>query len=161
MAIEIERKFLLKNDSWKVNDQGKEIAGTRFRQGYIKTEDATVRVRLEGQRSVLTIKGKTVGMSRLEFEYDIPFDDANEMLDSLCQKPLIEKTRYLRKENNLIWEIDVFEGDNAGLIVAEVELASESEQVILPAWLGEEVTGDAKYYNSNLVKYPYLQWDNT
>ncbi len=158
MAIEIERKFLLKDDSWKVDRQGNEIVGTAFRQGYLKTEDATVRVRLEGDRSKLTIKGKTVGMSRLEYEYDIPLDDANEMLDKLCQKPLIEKTRYLRKEDDLTWEIDIFDGENAGLMVAEIELASEDQTVPLSSWVGEEVTGDVRYYNSNLVNNPFSRW---
>lgn len=158
MAIEIERKFLLNNDSWKLDEQGSEIIGTVFRQGYLKTEDATVRVRLEGDRSKLTIKGKTVGMSRLEYEYDIPLVDANEMLDKLCQKPLIEKTRYLRKEGELTWEIDIFEGENTGLMVAEIELASEDQTVPLSSWVGEEVTGDVRYYNSNLVNNPYSRW---
>jgi len=158
MAVEIERKFLLKDESWKKDAQGNVIDGLKFRQGYLKTEGATVRVRLEGERAVLTIKGKTVGMSRSEYEYEIPFDDANEMLDQLCQKPLIEKTRYLRKEGELTWEIDIFEGENAGLYIAEVELSSESQQVLIPAWVGEEVTGDPKYYNSNLVSYPFSLW---
>ena len=158
MAIEIERKFLLKDDSWKIDGQGNKIMGTVFRQGYLKTEDTTVRVRLEGDRSKLTIKGKTVGMSRLEYEYDIPLCDANEMLDKLCQKPLIEKTRYLRKEAELTWEIDIFEGENRGLMVAEVELTSEDQTVPLSSWVGEEVTGDVRYYNSNLVNNPFSRW---
>lgn len=158
MAVEIERKFLLKNDTWKIDAQGAPLVGTVFRQGYIPTQDSTVRVRLEGTRAVLTIKGKTVGMSRLEYEYEIPFEDANEMLDQLCEKPLIEKTRYLKKEGQLTWEIDVFDGDNQGLVVAEVELISEDQQVDYPLWLGDEVTGDPKYYNSNLVTFPYKQW---
>ncbi len=158
MAIEIERKFLLKSDDWKIDEQGNEIVGTAFRQGYLKTEDATVRVRLEGDRSKLTIKGKTVGMSRLEYEYDIPLADANEMLDKLCQKPLIEKTRYLRKEGELTWEIDIFEGENTGLMIAEVELTSEDQTVPLSSWVGEEVTGDVRYYNSKLVNNPFSRW---
>lgn len=158
MAVEIERKFLLRNDSWKIDGQGHDIDGICFRQGYIPTEESTVRVRLEGEKALLTIKGKTVGMSRLEFEYEIPFDDANEMLDQLCKKPLIEKTRYIRRESGLIWEIDLFEGDNAGLVVAEVELENEDQKVELPLWAGEEVTGDARYYNSNLGDYPYKEW---
>ena len=158
MAIEIERKYLLKDDSWKIDGQGNEIVGTAFRQGYLKTEDATVRVRLEGDRSKITIKGKTVGMSRLEYEYDIPLVDANEMLDKLCQKPLIEKTRYLRKEGELTWEIDIFDGENAGLMVAEIELTSEDQTVPLSSWVGEEVTGDVRYYNSSLVNNPFSRW---
>jgi len=158
MAVEIERKFLLRNDSWKKDGQGNDIVGIRFRQGYIPTDESTVRVRLEGEKAVLTIKGKTVGMSRLEFEYEIPFDDANEMLNQLCQKPLIEKMRYIRRESDLTWEIDIFEGDNVGLMVAEVELVSEDQKVELPVWVDKEVTGDAKYYNSNLCEYPYKKW---
>ena len=161
MAVEIERKFLLKDDSWKIDQDGKPLKAVIFRQGYIATSatsESTVRVRLEGTRGVLTIKGKTVGMSRLEFEYDIPLSDANEMLDQLCQKPLIEKTRHYRQEGELIWEIDIFEGDNLGLAVAEVELNSESQEVILSSWVGKEVTGETKYYNSNLVENPYSQW---
>ncbi|OUS26434.1 adenylate cyclase [Gammaproteobacteria bacterium 45_16_T64] len=161
MAVEIERKFLLKNDDWKKDKQGNLIEGVAFRQGYIPTHESTVRVRIEGTRAKLTIKGKTVGMSRLEYEYEIPFEDANEMLDALCQKPLIEKTRYFKKADEVTWEIDIFEGDNAGLRVAEVELLSEDQQVDYPDWLGEEVTGDAKYYNSNLVAYPFTQWDQS
>lgn len=158
MAIEIERKFLLKNDQWKVDEKGNNIVGTVFRQGYLKTDDTTVRVRLEGEKAKLTIKGKTVGMSRLEYEYEIPLDDANEMLDKLCQKPLIEKTRYFRKEAELTWEIDIFEGENDGLMVAEIELSSEDQTVSLSSWVGEEVTGDVRYYNSNLVNNPFSRW---
>ena len=158
MAIEIERKFLVKNKSWQVDQQGNTVNGIVFRQGYLVSQDATVRVRLEGEKAVLTLKGKTEGVSRLEYEYEIPASDANEMLDKLCEKPLIEKTRYKRVEGNLVWEIDVFEAENSGLIVAEVELDKEDQQIDMPAWAGEEVSGDPKYYNVNLVKAPYSSW---
>ncbi len=159
MAIEIERKFLVEGDGWRLDDDGAEVSGVPFRQGYIPTEGlTTVRVRLEGDQAKLTIKGKNQGLSRAEFEYPIPVDDAEQMLDNLCSRPLIEKTRYLRSYQGVTWEIDVFEGDNAGLVVAEVELHSEDQQVALPEWLGEEVSGDPRYYNVNLVSNPYCNW---
>lgn len=159
MAVEIERKFLVQNDNWKASDDGAPLQGLRFRQGYIPAEGlTTVRVRLEGPAAKLTIKGKNEGLARAEFEYPIPLDDANAMLDSLCAKPLIEKTRYCRTEHGLVWEIDVFEGENEGLIVAEVELEREDQQVNLPDWVGQEVSGDPRYYNVNLVSNPYRGW---
>lgn len=158
MAVEIERKFLVKDDSWKLNEQGEPVVGNVFRQGYLSEGVATVRVRLEGTQGKLTIKGRNVGMSRLEYEYSIPAKDAEEMLAKLCAKPLIEKTRFLRKEGQHTWEIDVFEGDNTGLVVAEVELSTESEHVELPLWVGAEVTDDARYYNVNLGKKPFKDW---
>lgn len=159
MSVEIERKFLVKNDSWRLDAHGQRIAGVPYRQGYLPTTDhTTVRVRLEGASAKLTIKGKSHGMSRLEFEYSIPLDDAQKMLDELCEKPLIEKVRYCRSEMGYIWEIDEFSGDNQGLIVAEVELESEDEQPPLPDWAGQEVTGDERYFNAALVKNPYCHW---
>jgi len=159
MATEIERKFLIKDDRWKTDFSGVEIAGIAYRQGYLSTDtDATVRVRRQGDQARLTIKGKTQGISRAEYEYPIPLHDANEMLDTLCRKPQIEKIRYRREEGGLIWEIDVFVGDNAGLVVAEVELESESQLIDLPAWVGQEVTGDDRYYNVNLVSNPFKNW---
>jgi len=159
MSVEIERKFLLKNDDWRLDAHGQRIAGVPFRQGYLPTRDeTTVRVRLEGAVAKLTIKGKTEGMSRLEYEYSIPLQDAEQMLDRLCEKPLIEKVRYCRSEQGYIWEIDEFAGDNQGLVVAEVELDSEDEQPPLPGWIGEEVTGDHRYFNAALVKHPFRNW---
>lgn len=159
MSIEIERKFLVKDDSWRLDAHGQRIAGVPFRQGYLPTQGgATVRVRLEGASAKLTIKGKTQGLSRLEFEYSIPLQDAQRMLDELCEKPLIEKVRYCRSEQGYVWEIDEFSGDNQGLIVAEIELDSEDEQPPLPAWVGKEVTGDARYFNVALVKHPFKDW---
>jgi adenylate cyclase len=159
MAIEIERKFLVSGDQWRTDESGIELQGVAFRQGYLPAVGGTtVRVRLQGKAAKLTIKGKTEGISRLEYEYDIPTEDAHEMLDQLCQKPLIEKTRYCRKEHDMLWEIDVFEGENAGLIVAEVELGCEQQALSLPDWVGQEVSGDDRYYNVNLVANPYQKW---
>ncbi|MBA53997.1 MAG: adenylate cyclase [Pseudomonadales bacterium] len=159
MAVEIERKFLVANDDWRRLKDGSELSGIPFRQGYVPTEGmTTVRVRLEGDKAKLTIKGKNQGLSRAEFEYEIPLSDAEQMLDNLCARPLIEKTRYFRPEAGVTWEIDVFAGDNAGLVVAEVELQSEDQQLDLPNWLGQEVSDDPRYYNVNLVSNPYRNW---
>src|SRR5215469_6372690 len=154
MGQEIERKFLVKNDNWRGQAQGK-----RYRQGYLSTvKERTVRVRTAGDKGYITVKGITVGASRSEYEYEIPLNDANEMLDRLCERPLIEKTRYRIPQGNVVWEIDEFEGDNVGLTVAEVELKDEHQTVIYPDWLGTEVTGDPKYFNANLVAKPYTKW---
>lgn len=159
MSTEIERKFLLKNEHWRHDAHGQPIAGIPFRQGYLPTRDGiTVRVRLEGASARLTLKGRTHGFSRAEYEYAIPLDDAQEMLDTLCEKPLIEKVRYCRSENGYVWEIDEFSGENQGLIVAEVELDSADDQPPLPDWVGQEVTGDPRYYNVSLVRHPFCQW---
>lgn len=154
MAEEIERKFLVNNDSWRPG-----ASGTLFRQGYLSTDpERTVRVRLEGERGVLTIKGLSHGISRAEFEYPIPAMEAAALLDSLCLQPLIEKTRYRIEHSGHIWEIDEFAGDNAGLLLAEVELTSEQEAVDLPPWAGAEVSTDPRYFNSNLVRHPFSRW---
>jgi adenylate cyclase len=154
MALEIERKYLI--DLEKI---GTLENGIRIKQGYLSTnKDAVVRVRVKNDKAYLTIKGPNNGISRLEFEYEIPFDEANEMLDNLCKKPVIDKTRYIIKHDIHIWEIDVFYGDNEGLVVAEVELKDENEKINLPSWIKEEVTSDNRYFNSNLMKYPYKDW---
>jgi len=155
MAQEIEKKFLLKNDDWRGLDEGKDYC-----QGYLSdTKGKTVRVRIIGERGILTIKGPSEGSTRLEFEYDIPIADAKEMLDKLCNKPLIEKRRYKIAYEGFIWEVDEFEGDNKGLAFAEIELEHEDQKFEIPSWIGGEVTGDPKYYNANLVHYPYSKWD--
>lgn len=155
MATEIERKFLLRNDSWR-DGAG---AGTRFRQGYlIGAERASVRVRIEGEEANLNIKGATLGVRRQEYEYPIPLADARELLDTLCAQPQIEKTRYHVPYGDHLWEVDVFAGANAGLVVAEVELSAEDETFELPPWAGEEVSHDARYYNVCLVNHPYSEW---
>jgi CYTH domain-containing protein len=154
MGEEIERKFLVTGDDWRTLAEG-----LSYRQGFLSTEPArTVRVRVAGDRGTLTIKGITVGARRTELEYEIPLVDAQEMLDTLCMRPLIEKTRYTLTFGAHTWEVDVFEGDNAGLIVAEIELRSEDESFDRPGWLGEEVTHDARYFNANLVAHPYRAW---
>lgn len=154
MAQEIERKFLVTGASWR-----QDAAGQRYRQGYLPTDQATtVRVRTVGDRGYLTIKGPTSGVSRQEFEYDIPLADAETMLADLCPPPLIEKWRYRVTVGDHLWEIDEFLGDNAGLVMAEVELESETEDVELPDWVGDEVSHDARYYNASLAKTPYRTW---
>ena len=154
MAEEIERKFLVADSSWREQAQG-----TFYRQGYIPTQNrATVRVRIVGEQGYLTVKGPTAGITRLEFEYAIPLVEADSLLAHLCQPPLIEKWRYQLTMGNHLWEIDEFLGDNAGLVLAEIELASETESFSKPSWLGEEVSQDPRYYNVNLAKHPYCQW---
>lgn len=154
MAQEIERKFLVKGDEWR---EGAEA--TRFRQGFLSTDpERTVRVRAAGSKAWLTIKGKTVGARRTEYEYEIPVSDAEHLLDALCERPLIEKTRYHVRVGQHTWEVDVFEGENEGLVVAEVELENETDTFEPPSWVGEEVTRDPRYFNSNLVRNPYANW---
>ena len=153
MGTEIERKFLVKEGAWR------EAKATRYRQGYLSTvKERTVRVRTINDKAYLTIKGLTVGASRLEFEYEILVADAEEILDSLCEKPLIEKNRYKVDDGTLTWEVDEFFGENEGLIVAEVELQSEDQQFARPDWVTDEVTSDPRYYNANLIKKPYSRW---
>lgn len=157
MATEIERKFLLKSEAWREAADG----GTRFRQGYIVgAERASVRVRIEGVAANINIKSATLGIQRQEFEYPIPLADAEELLDTLCEQPQIEKTRYHVPHGDHLWEIDVFDGDNAGLVVAEVELKDENEAFAMPPWAGEEVSHDTRYYNVCLVNHPYCEWQN-
>lgn len=154
MGIEIERKFLIKNDKWKDAVQESFV----LKQGYLNSEPSrTVRVRIKGDKGILTIKGKNKGAVRAEFEYEIPLQDA-EALIQLCEKPIIEKERFIVLENNKVWEVDLFEGVNKGLQVAEVELQKEDEAIQLPDWIGKEVTSDARYYNSNLVQQPFCDW---
>jgi adenylate cyclase len=152
MGVEIERKFLVKGDAWKTG------RGELIRQGYLSFDrDRTVRVRTSGDAAWLTIKGKTTGATRKEFEYSIPLGDALELL-AMCERPILEKTRYRIEHAGRFWEIDEFHGENAGLFVAEVELNDESDQLELPNWIGNEVTNDPRYYNSNLAAHPYSHW---
>lgn len=153
MGKEIERKYLVKSNEWQNLAQG-----VVYRQGYIATVGKqTVRVRIAGNQGYLTIKGENIGTTRSEFEYPIPVKDAAEMLDTLCDRPLIEKTRYKIPIGDLIWEVDEFTGENEGLVIAEVELQSENQVIELPQWIDRQVT-EPKYYNSSLAKYPYSQW---
>lgn len=155
MAKEIERKFLVQGDGWRTLAEGQ-----YYCQGYIPTQgQQTVRARIIGEQGYLTLKGATVGLSRSEFEYEIPLVDAQNILAELCQLPLIEKHRYKIPMNELVWEIDEFLGENQGLILAEVELTHPKQMVELPGWIGQEVTGDPRYYNSNLVRTPFKDWN--
>ncbi len=156
MATEIERKFLLTNDAWRAVVK----SSSRYRQGYLANTEggASVRVRVAGDQAALNIKGMTLGIQRPEYEYSIPVTDAEEMLDNLCIGPVISKTRYFVEHEGYTWEIDIFEGDNAGLVVAEIELSSVDEVFSRPDWLGEEVSHDPRYYNVRLVTHPYKDW---
>ena len=153
MGKEIERKYLVKGEAWK--ELGK---GVLYRQGYLNSlKERVVRARTMGPKAALTIKGITVGATRLEFEYEIPMDDCNQLLD-LCEQPIIEKTRYKIPFGGLIWEVDEFHGVNDGLVVAECELESEDQSIEKPEWIGDEVTGDSRYFNSNLIANPFTAW---
>jgi adenylate cyclase len=155
MAIEIEHKFLLKNDSWRQQVESAVI----FKQGYLSSQPtSSIRVRISNTQAWLNIKSATIGTQRHEYEYEIPFEDANEIIDLLCTKPIIEKTRHYINNNGHIWEIDEFHGVNEGLIVAELELSELNEWFEKPEWVGEEVTEHVRYYNNNLAKHPYSQW---
>jgi len=155
MGKEIERKFLIDQQKWDILDKP---AGKLFRQGYLLTDkDKTIRVRATETMGFLTIKGQTVGATRLEFDYEIPLNEAIELLDNFSQSEL-SKTRYDITFEGKLWEVDVFSGDNQGLIVAEIELESEDEAFSLPDWINEEVTHEAKYYNSNLTENPFKNW---
>lgn len=154
MGLEIERKFLVRHRHWK--SQGK---GVLLRQGYLSADpERVVRVRIEGETAMLTIKGRTVGATRGEWEYPIPLADAQVLLNRLCLRPLVEKYRYRIEYQGMIWEVDEFVGDNAGLVVAEIELASEDQLFAKPDWLGDEVTYEARYANANLTRLPFNQW---
>ncbi|KAB8042508.1 CYTH domain-containing protein [Janthinobacterium aquaticum] len=154
MGVEIERKFLLFGDAWR--SLGEPVL---LRQGYLSsTRERVVRVRIEGEQAVLTIKGASVGATRGEWEYPIPLTDAAELLDGLCEQPLIEKYRRRITHAGMVWEVDEFLGANAGLVVAEIELESEDQAFDKPEWVGEEVSDDARYFNANLIRHPYSRW---
>jgi len=154
MGQEIERKFLVKKEKWQPEGEG-----VPYRQGYLSTEKAhTVRVRKAGDKGFLTIKGMTEGITRLEFEYGIPVKDADLMLNTLCEGPLIEKYRHRVNYQGMVWEVDVFMGENEGLILAEVELENETQEIAFPEWAGPEVSADTRYYNANLAKHPFKDW---
>ncbi len=154
MAIEIERKFLVQGELWK-----KGARGVLYRQGYLSTKkERTVRVRTIEDMAFLTVKGISTGICRLEFEYEIPLSDAEKMLDELCQQPILEKYRYRIPYKGFTWEVDEFLGDNSGLVIAEIELDSEDQDFARPSWLGREVSGDPRYFNSALTRRPYRFW---
>ena len=156
MAQEIERKFLVKDDSWRAFAG----AGKATRQGYLSLDrERVVRVRVKDGRGFLTIKGLREGISAPEYEYQIPTAEAEEMLQKLCLHPLIEKVRFELPFAGLTWEIDEFQGENQGLVVAEVELESEEQAVTLPPWAGVEVSHDRRYSNASLVQCPFATWE--
>jgi adenylate cyclase len=150
---EIERKFLVNKEKWSpVN------TGVRIIQGYLSTDlEHTIRVRIAGEKAFLTIKGKSVGIKRIEMEYEIPVPEA-EVLLKMCKDTPVEKTRYYEKKGDVIWEIDVFKGENSGLFLAEVELENETQKVDLPDWIEKEVSDNPRYFNSYLTQHPFLTW---
>lgn len=154
MSVEIERKFLVVNDQWKT--QGNRIS---IRQGYLSSHpDRIVRVRIQDAEALLTIKGRTIGVTRGEWEYPIPLEDEQRFLDTLCEQPLIEKNRYRIPYEGLLWEVDEFFGENSGLVVAEIELLTEDQVFKKPNWVGDEVTHDSRYANANLLRHPFTRW---
>jgi len=155
MGIEIERKFLVKDNSWLDLLNGKGVA---IRQGYLSNcPESVVRIRVAGEKGFITVKGKNCNLSRLEFEYEIPFQDAIDML-ALCLTPLVEKVRYQLNFMGFEWCVDKFEGMNQGLIIAEIELETEIQPFEKPPWAGDEVTADPRYFNSNLINHPFQNW---
>lgn len=157
MGVEIERKFLLSGDGWR--QLGEPVL---LRQGYLCSDpERTVRVRIEGETGALTIKSKGSGVRRGEWEYPIPLPEAQELLDTLCERPLVEKYRRRIEHAGFTWEVDEFLGENAGLVVAEIELPSEDTVFDRPDWIGQEVSGDKRYYNSSLIRFPYSQWTDS
>lgn len=155
MALEIEHKFLLANDDWR------ELIShsVHYSQGYMSSlATNSIRVRISDKQAWLNIKSATIGTQRLEYEYEIPLEEANELLNHLCRKPIIEKVRHFVTYAHKLWEIDEFFGDNQGLCIAEIELTHVDEYFAKPSWLGQEVTHDIRYYNNNLARYPYSEW---
>ncbi len=158
MAQEIEHKFLLSNNDWKNHIH----KSSEYKQGYLISDNKrSIRVRISNNKAWLNIKSATIGTLRQEYEYEIPLEEGKEILSTLCEKPIIEKTRYFVPYKQHIWEIDVFSGDNEGLIVAEVELSKVGELFARPDWLGKEVTEDIRYYNNQLCKNAYKNWKHT
>ncbi len=157
MGKEIERKFLINQD-----ELGALTHGTAIKQAYISTKDNTVvRARVSGNQAYITLKGKNKGVIRSEFEYEISVIDAEQIIRELCNGPVIEKTRYLVTHCDHTWEIDIFHGENDGLVVAEIELQTEGESFETPSWVTCEVSGEARYYNSNLLDNPFKSWKIT
>lgn len=154
MKNEIERKFLVVNNSYR-----QMAKGILIQQGFLSTDkNRTVRVRIVGGEAWLTVKGKSTGAVRKEFEFQIPADEAKEMIQTICIKPVISKIRYRIRKGEVLWEIDEFLEENAGLIIAEVEIPFENYELEFPDWIGEEVTQNEKYYNARLVEHPYKSW---
>lgn len=154
MGVEIERKFLVNADRWSPTGEPLHIE-----QGYLCVDpNRTVRVRRTGDRACLTVKGRATGLVRDEYEVDLPLEDAVNMIRTLCIQPIIDKKRYLTPADGFTWEIDVFQGENQGLILAEAELVDPEQTIEIPDWIKREVTGDPRYYNSSLIQFPYTRW---
>lgn len=154
MGKEIEKKYLVTDDSYKRLAQPK-----LYRQGYLSSSpDRVVRVRIVDDKAFITIKGPASGATRDEYEYEIPREDAQEMLNNLCEKPIIEKHRYIIDYSGRKWEVDEFHGENEGLVITEIELEDINQEYEMPLWVGEEVTADQRYANSNLIKNPFSKW---
>ncbi len=154
MALEIERKFLVNSPDYKNLAEA-----VYYRQGYVSNnKNSVVRIRIAGDKGFINIKDSGVHLKRLEFEYEIPLNEARMLLDQLCEQPTISKHRYKVPFKGLIWEVDEFHDDNEGLVIAEVELKSEDQRFEKPPWVGKEVTGDARYYNVNLIRKPFNKW---
>jgi adenylate cyclase len=155
VGVEIERKFRVVGDAWRAHV----LSSSRIVQGYIaQTGAATVRVRIKGDAAYLTLKGRSAGIARSEFEYEIPVPDAEAMLAEMAEGPVIDKVRHLIDVDGHVWELDVFAGDNAGLVMAEVELRSDHEAFTVPDWAGLDVSDDSRYYNVNLARNPFREW---
>lgn len=156
MSVEIERKFLVRSEAWR----DEVISRRQMSQGYLGGEGkASVRIRIAGEQAWLSVKSVSAGMSRLEFEYPVPVEDARQMLE-LCDAPPVVKTRYWVRHGDDTWEVDVFQGQNQGLVTAELELRCEGQAFDRPQWLGREVTDDARYYNMNLAQNPFTLWSS-
>lgn len=161
MAHEIERKFLVRSGAWRAEASQAGVSGIHIRQGYLSSSSTrSVRVRTAGERATLNVKGNKIGPRASEFEYSIPMEDALQMLGELCRHPLIDKTRHnIPGPDGHIWEVDEFHAENAGLVVAEIELSHEDQMFAHPQWLGKEVTDDPRYLNTNLAERPFTTWD--
>ncbi|MFQ5551384.1 MAG: CYTH domain-containing protein [Gemmatimonadales bacterium] len=151
-SIEIERKYLVTGDAWR------SWPSTQYRQGYITESGATVRARVAGNQGFLTIKGKRNGIARAEFEYPIPAEHANWIIETLCENRVVEKTRHRVEHGDVVWEVDEFHGPNAGLVIAEVELESENQAIDLPDWIGREVTEESRFGSARLATRPFTSW---
>ena len=155
MAKEIERKFLVTADDWR----GAATGSVRYLQGYLANgARSSVRIRIDGDHAWLNIKSATLDIERMEYEYPVPLADGEEMLARLCEGRLVEKRRWFVPHEGQVWEVDVFEGENEGLVVAEIELDSADEDFARPPWIGEEVSHDGRYYNVYLARHPYSTW---
>lgn len=155
MGTEIERKFLVRSNSWRETSE----EASCIVQGYIATGPPTaVRIRIRGREANLNIKQAVLAIRRYEYEYSIPLDDAHEMIERLCGGRVVQKTRHIVRFAGRVWEVDEFAGSNQGLVVAEVELSSEEDPVELPPWVGAEVSGDARYLNTHLALHPFTTW---